>query len=85
MIFFISLTTLCGASNEPPEQSSYNHLILARVVNFMDLAKRKSLMKAFITFQFNNCPQIWMFHSRQFSGVTGSKPGQVHFLYFSGT
>ena len=26
---------------------------LARVVNFMDLAKRKSLMKAFITPQFN--------------------------------
>ena len=31
----------------------------------MDLAKRKSLMKAFITSQFNCCPLIWMFHSRQ--------------------
>ena len=31
----------------------------------MDLAKRKSLMKAFITSQFNYCPLIWMFHSRQ--------------------
>ena len=38
---------------------------LARVINFMDLAKRKSLMKAFITSQFNYCPLIWMFHSRQ--------------------
>ena len=38
---------------------------LARVVNFMDLAKRKSLMKAFITSQFNYCPLIWMFHGRQ--------------------
>ena len=38
---------------------------LARVVNFMDLAKRKSLMKAFITTQLNYCPLIWMFHSRQ--------------------
>ena len=38
---------------------------LARVVNFMDLAKRKSLMKAFITSQFNYCPLIWMFHRRQ--------------------
>ena len=38
---------------------------LARAVNFMDLAKRKSLMKAFITSQFNYCPLIWMFHSRQ--------------------
>ena len=31
---------------------------LARVVNFMDLAKRKSLMKAFITSQFNYCSLI---------------------------
>ena len=30
----------------------------------MDL-ERKNLMKAFITFQFNYCPLIWMFHSRQ--------------------
>ena len=36
-----------------------------RVVNFMDLAKRKSLMNAFITSQFNYCPLMWMFHSRQ--------------------
>ena len=38
---------------------------LARVVNFVDLAKRKNLMKAFITSQFNYCPLIWMFYSRQ--------------------
>ena len=38
---------------------------LARVVNFMDLAKRKSLMKAFITTQLNYYPLIWMFHSRK--------------------
>ena len=31
----------------------------------MDLAKRKSLMKAFITSQFNYCPLIWIFNSRQ--------------------
>ena len=38
---------------------------LARVVNFMDLAKCKGLIKPFITSQFNYCPLIWMFHSRQ--------------------
>ena len=38
---------------------------LARVVFFMDLAKRKSLMKASITSQFSYCPLIWMFNSRQ--------------------
>ena len=31
----------------------------------MDLAKRKSLMKAFITSQFNYCPLIWMFYCKQ--------------------
>ena len=31
----------------------------------MDLAKRKSLMKAFITTQLNYCPLTWMFHSGQ--------------------
>ena len=30
----------------------------------MDLAKRKSLIKAFITFQFNYCSLTWIFHSR---------------------
>ena len=38
---------------------------LTRVVNFMDLAKCKSLIKALITSQFNYCPLIWMFHSSQ--------------------
>ena len=31
----------------------------------MDLSKRKSLMKAFVTSQFNYCPLIWTFHSRE--------------------
>ena len=38
---------------------------LARIVNYMDLSKRKSLMKAFIISQFNYCPLVWMFHSRK--------------------
>ena len=31
----------------------------------MDLSKCKNLMKAFVTSQFNYCPLIWMFHSRE--------------------
>ena len=31
----------------------------------MDLVKRSTLMKVFITYQFNYCPLIWMFHSWQ--------------------
>ena len=38
---------------------------LARIVNYMDLSKHKSLMKAFATSQFNYCPLIWMPHSRE--------------------
>ena len=37
---------------------------LARIVNYIDLSKRKVLMKAFITSQFIYCPLIWMLHSR---------------------
>ena len=37
----------------------------ARIVNYMDLSKRKSLMKAFVTSQFKYCLLIWMFHSRE--------------------
>ena len=45
---------------------------LARVMNFIDLAKRKRLMKAFITTQLNYCPIIWMFHSRQLNNRTNN-------------
>ena len=38
---------------------------LARIVNYMDLSKRKSLMKAFVTSQFKYCLLIWMFHIRE--------------------
>ena len=36
----------------------------ARIVSYMDLPKRKVLMKAFFTFQFNYCSLIWMLESR---------------------
>ena len=31
----------------------------------MDQSKPTTLMRAFITSQFQYCPSIWMFHSRQ--------------------
>ena len=51
--------------SSPCKKASQNLHALARVVNFMDLEKRKSLMKAIITTQLNHCPLIWMFHSTQ--------------------
>ena len=36
---------------------------LARVSSYMDLPKRRLIMKAFINSQFGDCPLIWMNHS----------------------
>ena len=47
------------------KKASHKLHALARVVNFMDLAKRRSLMKTFITSQFNYCPLIWRLPNRQ--------------------
>ena len=47
------------------KKASQNLHALARIVNHMDLNKHKCLMKAFVTSQFNYCPLIWMFHSRE--------------------
>ena len=37
---------------------------LARLVNYMDLPKRRILIHGFFNAQFDYCPTIWMFHSR---------------------
>ena len=37
---------------------------LARITPYMELTKRRILMNAFFDSQFNYCPLIWMFHSR---------------------
>jgi len=38
---------------------------LARVTPFMSIDKKKLLMNAFFTSQFNYCPLVWMCHSRK--------------------
>ena len=38
---------------------------LLRISNFMSSDKLKIVMKAFVLSQFNYCPLIWMFHSRE--------------------
>ena len=37
---------------------------LSRVAKFMNAAKRRIIMKAFINSQFGYCPLVWMFHTR---------------------
>ena len=38
---------------------------LTRVAQYMNLAQRRSIMKAFICSQFGYCPLVWMFNSRK--------------------
>ena len=51
------ITSLC-------KKASQKLHALARIAHYMDIEKRKSLMKAFVVSQFSYCPLIWMFHSR---------------------
>ena len=36
----------------------------ARIAPFMNVSKKRVIMKSFIKSQFRYCPLIWMFHSR---------------------
>ena len=38
---------------------------LSRILYYMDPLKRRLLLNAFFTSQFNYCPLTWMFHSRK--------------------
>ena len=38
---------------------------LTRIVNYINPAQRRLVMKAFIISQFGYCPLVWMFHSRR--------------------
>ena len=61
------VTSLC-------KKASQKLHALARISHYMDLNKRKNLMKAFITSQFSYCPLIWMFHSRNLN----NKINRIH-------
>ena len=38
--------------------------VLARLAPYMNVEKRRLIMKAFIESQFGCCPLVWIFHSR---------------------
>ena len=46
------------------KKASQKSHALVRISHYMDLNKRRNVMKAFISSQFSYCPLIWMFHSR---------------------
>ena len=37
---------------------------LARIAPYVNIQKRRTIVKSFVTSQFSYCPLIWMFHSR---------------------
>ena len=47
---------------------------LGRISHYMDLNKRRSLMKTFIISQLSYCRLIWVFHSRNLN----NKINQIH-------
>ena len=54
-------------------KKAYQNLnALARVAQYMNLAQRRSIMKAFICSQFGYCPLVWMFHSRKINNRINS-------------
>ena len=52
------VSTLCKEANQKLHA-------LMRISKYLSKGKLRILMKAFIDSQFNYCPLIWMFHSRQ--------------------
>ena len=61
------VTSLC-------KKASQKLHALTRISHYMDLNKRRNLMKAFITSQFSYCPLIWMSHSRSLN----NKINRIH-------
>ena len=45
------------------KKASHKLNALARISSYMDIQKRRAIMKSFITSQFSYCPLVWMFHS----------------------
>ena len=45
---------------------------LARIAPYMNMQKRRTIIKSFVTSQFGYCPLIWMFHSRRLNNKISS-------------
>ena len=54
------------------KKASQKQNALTRVAQYMSLAQRRSIMKAFICSQFGYCPLVWIFHSRKINNRINS-------------
>ena len=59
------ITNLC-------KKASQKLNALARISGYMNIQKRRTIMKSFITSQFGYCPLSWMFHSRRLNNKINS-------------
>ena len=57
---------------------------LARVTSGMSFLKNRTLMNAFFNSQFNYCPLIWMFHSRQINNKINRLHGKCFTNIYNG-
>ena len=54
------------------KKASQNLYALARIAPYMNIQKRRTITKSFVTSQFSYCPLIWMFHSRRLNNKINS-------------
>ena len=65
LIFESRINSICKKANQKLNA-------LARMAPYMNIQKRRTIMKSFVTSQFNYCPLIWMFHSRRLNNKINS-------------
>ena len=58
--------------NSSCKKASQKLNALARVAPYMNIQKRRTIVKSFVTSQFSYCPLIWMFHSRRLNNKINS-------------
>ena len=58
--------------NEPSKKGNLKLHALTRCAKFMSTEKRRLIFKAFIISQFNYCPLVWMFHTKQLNNRINS-------------
>ena len=56
--------------SRPCKKANQKRHAITRIVNYMNLSKRKALTKTFVISQFNYCPLVWMFDSRKLNHCT---------------
>ena len=69
--------------NQICKKASAKLSALSRISYYMDPLKRRLLMYAFLTSQFNYCPLTWMFHSRRLNNKISRSRERCLWLIYS--